>query len=167
MASQGAALPRQGLGFPRGGQLESGRLTRQSLNRGAIAAVGNEAWTCAKNCTTHHCQSGRSRSVVQRFRILPIEIDRFRIPKPRIHQVWLRFFDSPDQMNSEGGAKGITLAVIRFGFLVDHYVAVLEVHPQHLVLGDPAVGRRVVARDEFLKDWKRMGVTIYSISRAR
>ena len=67
-----------------------------------------------------------------------------------------KVFKSVDELASDG----ITLAVIKFGFLVDHYVAVLEVQPDYLVVGDPAIGLRKFKRSEFEKDWKKIGVLL-------
>jgi hypothetical protein len=67
-----------------------------------------------------------------------------------------RHFKSVDELR----AAGALLAVIKYGFLVDHYVAVLEVTDQDVVVGDPLVGRKRISHQEFLKQWRHSGVIL-------
>lgn len=69
-----------------------------------------------------------------------------------------RYFDSIADLNREPGV--VTLAVIRFALFVDHYVAVLHVDPQRVVVGDPAKGLRVYTPEEFDALWRRTGVEL-------
>jgi len=55
---------------------------------------------------------------------------------------------------------GITLAVIRFGLLVDHYVAVLEITDQDVIVGDPSQGKMSYSHSEFAKKWRFVGVVM-------
>lgn len=55
---------------------------------------------------------------------------------------------------------GCTLVVVKFSFLIDHYVAVLEVGPENVVVGDPLSGREVWSRDEFLQRWRKVGIAL-------
>ncbi len=74
-----------------------------------------------------------------------------------------RYFDSIADLNREPGV--VTLAVIRFALFVDHYVAVLHVDAQRVVVGDPAVGLRVYTPEEFDVLWRRTGVELWKRSR--
>ena len=55
---------------------------------------------------------------------------------------------------------GITLAVINFGLLVDHYVAVLEVTDQEIIVADPFLGKMKYSPEEFAKKWRYSGVVL-------
>lgn len=55
---------------------------------------------------------------------------------------------------------GLSIAVIKFGFLVDHYVTVFDVTDKEVILGDPLSGRRVLDHQEFLDIWRNCGITL-------
>ena len=55
---------------------------------------------------------------------------------------------------------GITLAVIKYGFMVDHWVAVLEVTDVEVVVGDPLGGLRRLSYAEFSKQWRFIGIVL-------
>ena len=67
-----------------------------------------------------------------------------------------RFFKTVREM------KGVceVLAVTKFGFLTDHYVAVLDVTDTEIVVGDPLSGRASYKHDDFAKTWRFAGVVI-------
>jgi len=64
--------------------------------------------------------------------------------------------------NSVGELKqsGCTLALMKFAFLVDHYVAVLEVDDHTVTVGDPLNGRQTLGHAEFARKWRFVGVTL-------
>lgn len=55
---------------------------------------------------------------------------------------------------------GLTLAVIKFGFMVDHYVTVLEVTDSEVVVGDPLNGMEKLSYEEFQQKWRFAGVVL-------
>ena len=55
---------------------------------------------------------------------------------------------------------GITLAVIKFAFLLDHYVAVLEVTDKEVIVGDPSCGKMSYSYKEFEQRWRFIGVVL-------
>jgi len=55
---------------------------------------------------------------------------------------------------------GLTLAVIRYGFLVDHWVAVLEVTDSEVVVGDPLAGKERMTHSDFAKRWRFVGIEV-------
>ena len=55
---------------------------------------------------------------------------------------------------------GLTLAVIKYSFQEDHYVTVLEVTDDEVMVADPLVGKTSLSRDEFLKKWRRCGIVL-------
>lgn len=61
---------------------------------------------------------------------------------------------------SELKQAGITLAVIKYGFMVDHWVAVLEVTDSEVIVGDPLGGLRRLSYDEFSKQWRFIGIVL-------
>jgi hypothetical protein len=68
-----------------------------------------------------------------------------------------RFFNSIDELAQE---TGYTVAVIKFGLLVDHYVAVLRITDDVVVVGDPLKGQESYTHEAFGKIWRRMGVVL-------
>lgn len=56
--------------------------------------------------------------------------------------------------------KGVTLVVVRYGFMLDHWVCVLGVSEKGVELGDPNIGRETVTREDFERRWKKVGVTL-------
>ena len=55
---------------------------------------------------------------------------------------------------------GLTLAVIKYGLFVDHYVTVLDVTDKEVIVGDPLMGLRRISYEEFSRDWRREGVVL-------
>jgi predicted double-glycine peptidase len=67
-----------------------------------------------------------------------------------------RRFESLEELK----ATGLTIAVIKYNVLADHYVAVLEVSEAEVVVGDPLAGRRRLAPAEFEELWRHAGVVV-------
>jgi len=61
---------------------------------------------------------------------------------------------------SELKEAGLTLAITKFGFLVDHYVTVLEVTDTEVVVGNPLNGRDVMPYDKFRQQWRFVGIVL-------
>ena len=59
------------------------------------------------------------------------------------------------------------LAFVKFAPLVDHWVAVLEVRPDRVVIGDPARGLRQRWRGDFEKLWRGTGIVLRREGKAR
>jgi hypothetical protein len=55
---------------------------------------------------------------------------------------------------------GYTLAVIKFGLLVDHYVTVLSVDDHTITVGDPFRGKETLSHDQFARKWRQVGVVL-------
>jgi hypothetical protein len=53
---------------------------------------------------------------------------------------------------------GPTLALVKFSFLLDHYVAVLEVNNTTITVGDPLTGKTTLTHEEFDRRWRHVGV---------
>lgn len=86
--------------------------------------------------------------------------ERFRADELRATQ---RAFRSVDELRGQTPF----LAWVKFAFLADHVVAVLEVTPERVVVGDPFRGRRVLTPVEFEAEWRFVGVTLWSAPPAR
>ena len=67
-----------------------------------------------------------------------------------------RIFRSVDELRH----GGLTLAVIKYRFWVDHYVTVLEVTDEAVVVGDPARGLCTFTHQEFRDKWRFEGVVL-------
>jgi predicted double-glycine peptidase len=61
---------------------------------------------------------------------------------------------------SEVKPGDVFIAVVYFDFTTDHYVTVIEVHDDRLVVGDPLSGKRFMSREAFLNIWQRTGVVL-------
>jgi len=68
---------------------------------------------------------------------------------------WRRF-DSLEQLKG----AGVTLAVVRDAFLLDHCVAVLEVSDQMVTIADPVFGRTLMSHEQFEKVWRFSGIVL-------
>jgi hypothetical protein len=55
---------------------------------------------------------------------------------------------------------GLTLAVVKYGFLVDHWVAVLEVTDSEVVVGDPLAGLDRMSYQAFAQKWRFIGIVL-------
>jgi hypothetical protein len=67
-----------------------------------------------------------------------------------------RYFDSLAELRD----AGITLAVVRNGFLSSHCVAVLEVSEQMVSIADPVLGRKLMSHKQFEKIWLFSGIVL-------
>jgi len=67
-----------------------------------------------------------------------------------------RLFKDIAQLRS----AGLTLAVIELAFMVDHYVLVLEVTDQQVIIADPLSGKRVLSQKEFKRIWRSLGIVL-------
>jgi hypothetical protein len=52
------------------------------------------------------------------------------------------------------------IAVVKYGFMVDHYVAVLAVTERMVEVGDPMEGRQLLSHKEFMDKWRRTGIVV-------
>jgi predicted double-glycine peptidase len=55
---------------------------------------------------------------------------------------------------------GLTLAVIKYGLMVDHWVTVLEVTDSEVVIGDPLGGLDRLSYADFAKKWRFIGIVM-------
>ena len=67
-----------------------------------------------------------------------------------------RFFKNLDELRQ----AGLTLAVVKFSFMVDHYVTVLKVTDSAVIVGDPLNGLETIPRDEFREQWRFCGIVL-------
>jgi len=67
-----------------------------------------------------------------------------------------RVFGSVAELKSEG----LTLAVIKYGFMVDHWVTVLAVTDSEVVIGDPLGGLDRCSHEEFATKWRFIGIVV-------
>jgi predicted double-glycine peptidase len=54
------------------------------------------------------------------------------------------------------------IAIVKFSFIVDHYVAVLSVTDTEVVLGDPLLGLRKCTYNAFEREWRKRAIMIES-----
>jgi len=69
----------------------------------------------------------------------------------------LRHFASVNELKQ----AGVTLAIIKYEFLVDHYVAVLDVNDREILVGDPSRGRLVYRLEDFAREWRFTGIVLH------
>src|SRR5215831_12517989 len=65
-----------------------------------------------------------------------------------------RQFKSVAELNN----GGITLVVINFSLFLDHYLTVLKVTDDLIIVGDPSRGLGAYTHEEFAKKWRFIGV---------
>jgi hypothetical protein len=70
-----------------------------------------------------------------------------------------RRFDSIDQLRN----AGVTLAVVRDAFLLDHCIAVLDVSDNVVTVADPVTGTRMMPYKQFEEIWKFCGIVLQRI----
>lgn len=56
---------------------------------------------------------------------------------------------------------GLTLAVVKYGFMLDHWVTVLEVSNSDVVVGDPAGGLDRLSYQDFAGKWRFVGIVLH------
>lgn len=52
------------------------------------------------------------------------------------------------------------VAIVKFSFMIDHYVAVLSVTDTEVTIGDPLAGLRTCTPEEFDKEWRRCAIVV-------
>ena len=62
---------------------------------------------------------------------------------------------------------GVTLAVVKYDFMVDHFVAVLGLTDQEVIVGDPLSGKAIYSYKDFAKLWRFCGISLKLNSNAR
>ena len=67
-----------------------------------------------------------------------------------------RRFDSIEQLKD----AGITLAVVKDAFLLDHCLAILEVSENTVTVADPVTGMRLMPLKQFKKIWRFSGIVL-------
>ena len=67
-----------------------------------------------------------------------------------------RSFDSVAQLKN----AGITLALVREAFMMDHCLAVLEVSDDEVTVADPVTGTRLMPYEQFEKIWRFCGIVL-------
>jgi hypothetical protein len=55
------------------------------------------------------------------------------------------------------------IAVVRYGFLIDHYVTVLAATESGLAIGDPLTGLRHCTPEEFGREWRKIAILIEEV----
>ncbi|UCH20866.1 MAG: hypothetical protein JSU83_20440 [Deltaproteobacteria bacterium] len=57
------------------------------------------------------------------------------------------------------------IAVVKYSFLVDHYVTVLDINDKTVTLGDPLAGLRQLSRTDFQQMWRYRGIVLRNAKR--
>jgi len=57
------------------------------------------------------------------------------------------------------------IALIKFGFLVDHYVAILRIGTSTVEVGDPLNGKVEIPYDQFAHKWRRCAIVLDTTTR--
>ncbi len=55
---------------------------------------------------------------------------------------------------------GLTLARMKYSFMVDHWVAVLQVTDSQVIVGDPLAGTVKMSYDDFARKWRFVGIVL-------
>jgi hypothetical protein len=72
------------------------------------------------------------------------------------------------KFNSISELRGLEpiIALVKYSFLVDHYVTVLAVDEKTLTLGDPSIGFRKLSYEEFKRIWRYRGIILRKAKRS-
>ncbi len=68
----------------------------------------------------------------------------------------IRFFNSVEELKQNCPA----IAVVKHSFFVDHYVTVLEVKDDTVIIGDPLAGKVELSYEDFVKKWRCVGIVL-------
>ncbi len=71
-------------------------------------------------------------------------------------QAAYRLFNSIDELRPAIPA----VALMHFSLFVDHYVAVLEVMPTGVLIGDPLGGEELLTREQFARNWRGSAIVV-------
>jgi predicted double-glycine peptidase len=55
---------------------------------------------------------------------------------------------------------GVTLAVVKYDLMTDHFVAVLGITDQEVIVGDPLSGKTIYSYKDFAKQWRFCGISL-------
>ncbi len=72
-----------------------------------------------------------------------------------------RFFQTVPQLRG----KEPVVALVKFSFMIDHYVTVLEVTDTHVSQGNPLTGLETVPLEDFERVWRRSGLVLTTAER--
>lgn len=61
---------------------------------------------------------------------------------------------------SELRQAGLTLARMKYSFMVDHWVAVLQVTDSQVIVGDPLAGKVIMSYGDFVRKWRFVGIVL-------
>ena len=70
-----------------------------------------------------------------------------------------RYFSSVSQL--KGNCP--VIVVTKFSFLIDHYVTVLNVTDDEVIVGNPSSGKEALTYKEFEKKWRSVGIIVHKI----
>ena len=71
-------------------------------------------------------------------------------------QCLCRYYDSIEQLNGDCPV----IAIIKYAPLIDHYITILEVTSENLVVGDPLNGKMTMSHEEFKQKWRFVGIEV-------
>jgi predicted double-glycine peptidase len=67
-----------------------------------------------------------------------------------------RYFNSIDQLKQNCP----TIAAVKLSIFMDHYVAVLDVNENKVIIGDPLAGKKELTYEEFKRKWRSTGIVL-------
>jgi predicted double-glycine peptidase len=56
------------------------------------------------------------------------------------------------------------IVVTKYSFLIDHYVTVIKVTDDKIIIANPSTGREVLTYDEFKDKWRSVGIVLRRVS---
>ncbi|MBI4832640.1 MAG: hypothetical protein HY801_14030 [Candidatus Lindowbacteria bacterium] len=68
-----------------------------------------------------------------------------------------RSFETISELDDDDAA---TIVEIKFAYLLDHYVTVLDVTDDKIILADPLDGKRTLSHAEFDRKWRHVGIVL-------
>jgi predicted double-glycine peptidase len=70
-----------------------------------------------------------------------------------------RHFDSVEQLKGHCPV----IAQVKYQHMVDHYICVLDVYEDTVLVGDPVKGREILTHQAFAEKWRGVGIVVQQI----
>lgn len=75
-------------------------------------------------------------------------------------QCQCRYYDSVDMLKDSCPV----IAIVKYAPLVDHYVTIMEVDDNYVMIGDPLEGKVRLTHEDFKKKWRFVGIEIKRVN---
>lgn len=142
-------------------------------NQSAMVTVVDQDGVCLQS-TAYNCGPAAAVTVLRSYGLpaeegrlaLAARTNRFAGTPPDVlcHAIF-EIYGTACEVTYEDDLERLTgrvpfLAVVKFAPMIDHYVAVMNISDEHILVGDPLFGARVWTRNEFINRWRRKNIIV-------